>query len=665
VTWESVRAAPDPAEPAPESELANLASGDTPGQSHSRSWRLSPALIRQLLVGLFLLLCFGFFHQVPIWNEPSRYDLVVAIVDDHTTQIDRTQANTGDKSFYNGHYYSDKEPGSALLGVPVYGLMRLVGLATHDPPDETVTIQVLAFVECAIPTALLALLLIRFLRPLAGEWWAIVVAVGFGLGTIAFPFATMYFGHATTTFFLFAAFYLLGRPEGWPGRWRPALAGLCAGLAVLVDISAVIGVLALGVYAVRHSFRRPFLDSFRRPVLPAFRAPLLFAAGVVPAAVLFLAYDWVSFGGPFKLGYDYLANGGFAAGQRQGIFGVTFPSLGAIGDILVGPRGLLRYSPWLVLAPAGIWAARRRGLRWEIGVCASLVVTFILVNGGRYNPLGGATPGPRYLIPMLPFAAVLVALAPRRARYLAAMLIVPSIALMTLATATTPNALEGVANPLTDLWLPMFRGRFLAETTGWLRWGLHGGLPLVALGLGAVCAGVAVWATTHAGAIRRRVGVGAGVVLGVLVGSLGTPLDAPSEFGLTTAAHWAGIGDNGAGVSIVDTGVTAILTSDGHTSVRPWAEIEGRDAGARDTRVVFTVFDALGKSVFGVLYSKVDWGSYQRKMLPVAWSTKGVTPGVYSLTVSVTSGDGTTTYATVADSSEFTIPPGYQSGQAS
>jgi hypothetical protein len=52
------------------------------------------------------------------------------------------------------------------------------------------------------------------------------------------------------------------------------------------------------------------------------------------------------------------------------------------------------------------------------------------------------------------------------------------------------------------------------------------------------------------------------------------------------------------------------------------------------------------------------WSSHQRRMLPVEWSTAGVAPGVYSLTVTVRSEDAKRTYATVADGAEFTIPAG-------
>jgi hypothetical protein len=284
-----------------------------------------------------------------------------------------------------------------------------------------------------------------------------------------------------------------------------------------------------------------------------------------------------------------------------------------------------------------------------------MVTAYILVNGGYFLPIGGASPGPRYLMPLLPFAAVLVALAPLLVRYLAAAFIVPSIALTTLATVTMPNAFEDFADPFNDLWLPMFRGRLLVETTGWVRLGLHGLLPLAALGVAAACLALAVWATTEVSATARRIGVAAAIVLGVLFATLGTPIDAPSALGLRALGRHLGIGDSGVGVTIVDTGVATIRTSDRHQAVRPWAQVEGREGGAPDTRVVFTIQDSRGKSVFGVLYDNLAWSGQQRRILPVEWSTGGVAPGAYTLTVSVTSEDSKTVYATVARASDFTI----------
>src|SRR4029079_13811649 len=150
---------------------------------------------RQLLIGALLLFCYGFFQQEPAWNEYSRYDLVQALVEQGTTRIDTYHDNTGDAAFYKGHWYSDKAPGSALVGVPVYlVLVASARLAGQDAPQEIQGVRALAFVESGVATMLLVLLLIHFLRPFVGEGWATAVGLADGFRSTALSLDTALFG---------------------------------------------------------------------------------------------------------------------------------------------------------------------------------------------------------------------------------------------------------------------------------------------------------------------------------------------------------------------------------------------------------------------------------------------------------------------------------------
>src|SRR5712692_1948470 len=107
-------------------------------------WEISAQ--HEIILTLLLVLCYGFFRQIPLANEYSRYDLVLAFINDHTTRIDPYHENTGDKAFYNGHYYSDKAPGSALLAAPAYALLRSVSaVAGADPPAPDFVMHLLTF----------------------------------------------------------------------------------------------------------------------------------------------------------------------------------------------------------------------------------------------------------------------------------------------------------------------------------------------------------------------------------------------------------------------------------------------------------------------------------------------------------------------------------------
>src|SRR5579864_9777593 len=79
----------------------------------------SPSYRKQaLLLGVVSFFSFIYFYEGGGWNQNSRFDLLRAIVERHTLQIDAYHENTQDKAYFRGHYYSDKAPGLVFLAVP-------------------------------------------------------------------------------------------------------------------------------------------------------------------------------------------------------------------------------------------------------------------------------------------------------------------------------------------------------------------------------------------------------------------------------------------------------------------------------------------------------------------------------------------------------------------
>ena len=81
---------------------------------------------------------------------------------------------------------------------------------------------------------------------------------------------------------------------------------------------------------------------------------------------------------------------------------------------------------------------RKRSHRAEANVIAAVAALYFLYNAGYWQPLGGGTPGPRFLIPALPFLALGLAPAYRRFPAITLGLAIPSGLAMLVATLTYP-----------------------------------------------------------------------------------------------------------------------------------------------------------------------------------------------------------------------------------
>src|ERR1700758_498025 len=113
-------------------------------------WKLA------LLLGAVIFLSFIYFYEGGGWNQNSRFDLLRAIVERHTLQIDAYHQNTQDKAHFQGHYYSDKAPGQVFLAVPFAVVaragMRVVGIDPLSARGEYFLSYVVTACTAALPT---------------------------------------------------------------------------------------------------------------------------------------------------------------------------------------------------------------------------------------------------------------------------------------------------------------------------------------------------------------------------------------------------------------------------------------------------------------------------------------------------------------------------------
>ena len=431
-------------------------------------------------------------------NQTAHLALVKSLFDG-TARIDRYAGETCDTAYIDGHYYAAKAPGLALLTLPWYAGLRLTGLAADAGPTGSrwpgamlelprrATWQVTIW--GATLAALLLLLLVRSAAGTLVPGYGTAAAVLVGLGSLVLPFSTVFFAHVLSAALGFAAFWLLLRDRrSGRSRTRLSVAGVLAGLAVVVEFPLGIVAVALAAYAGRRRL-----------------AP--YAVGVVMGVVPLAAFDLWAFGNPFELSYEHAVIDPGATGHDvigandKGLFGLTLPSVRAAAELLTSDKGLLVLTPLAAAGVGGLVALLRGPARREAILGLAVAAAFLAYNSAYYVPFGGWVPGPRFLIPTLPFLALGVAAALRTAPLTTAALAVPSVVAMVAATLAEPLTKPGEG---VGLWLERWRDARFTNTvvtelgggTGWLA------IAPVLIVL-AAAVGLAAWSLPRAPLARR------------------------------------------------------------------------------------------------------------------------------------------------------------------
>ncbi|MGA8892800.1 MAG: hypothetical protein WB493_14610 [Anaeromyxobacteraceae bacterium] len=493
-----------------------------------------PAALRRVSWLLFAstLLAYSYFHAGGGWNQNVRFAMARAIVERGTVAIDeflvyrptgkpggggmervpvlagevrldgrtyvlawRTAPNSatpaapfptvdptdvsasGDLALQSGRLHPNKAPGGALVAVPAYALIHLVGRIAGLDPDDWWTMTVNAWLTSVLSVGLLSavgsvLFFLLCLDLTGGAARAsLATTLTFSFGTMYFAYATSLYEHNVITASLLGALWFLSRAgkaartgplSGAERRWSHGamvnlgLAGACAGYAAITNYVMAVMVVFLGAYTLSVVRRR--------------RDLAWFASGLFLPFLVICAYNLTAFGMVFTTNYSFM-NPIFRASRAVafGIFGLPDPE--ALLSLVGSPfRGLFFTSPFLLLGIPGLVVLHRDPERRPFVWLAVATSSFFLLFVSTMNEWhGGWSVGPRYLAPAMPFLALPAALAflsrPRAAATLAAVSIAVNVLVVAVdiqppvgvgAIADVPGKPRWVRNPVLEYALPLF-----------------------------------------------------------------------------------------------------------------------------------------------------------------------------------------------------------------
>ncbi len=358
-----------------------------------------PLSLESTLFVLFFV-SWAYFFNGGGWNPNARMAQVYQVVENGCFHINAFLPVTKDISVFEGHAYPNKPPGSSVLGAIPYGICYFLqkGLG-FDPSSNPELILLDAYlVNVFANTFLGALAAVYFFRlsvMISGcVKTGLSLSLAYGLGTLLFPYGTVYMGHLQAISLYVMGFYYFYRfffieTEIVKNQKDLFWAGLWMGFSVTVDF--------LMGYLCFFCLFYVLLKSFKNC-----KIFFQFGCGLLCPAILLAIYQTLAFGNPFTLSMTY-NNPIFHYGRSDLWLGAfQIPKWGIVRELLLGEfYGLFIFMPVLLFGVFGMLSLCVRGKSFGFLILAQTTLT-VLANASFIGWWGGGTAGPRYLLGCVP-----------------------------------------------------------------------------------------------------------------------------------------------------------------------------------------------------------------------------------------------------------------------
>jgi 4-amino-4-deoxy-L-arabinose transferase-like glycosyltransferase len=376
---------------------------------------------KEFTIFLIFFILYSYFVYWAGINENTRFFLTRAIVDEGRLEIDTYANQTADRAYINGHYYSEKAPGTSFLAIPVHATWKfiyynlfpqsfkekysrlneyVVSSQPNNIPIYTIVnpgffiltsmVLIIIFVSSFF-SALSIVLMYKITGYFTNiEKNRILLTSIFGLGTTIFPYALVFLGEGAGTFFLFLGFYLILKikRENILDKKLILLTGLVVGFSFVVEYTTAIFIVFLTLMVVFSKNRKNFH---------------FFLIGLFIGVLPLFIYNILIFGNPLEFTRSYIDPQIYPDIYRKdfGFFYGIKPFV--ILRLLFYPyRGLFYYYPILLLSFIGLFKMYKE---YKVEVISIILSLFILaaINSSMFNWWGGAVFGPRHFSVLIPY----------------------------------------------------------------------------------------------------------------------------------------------------------------------------------------------------------------------------------------------------------------------